>query len=180
MTPSRRPGGQPDEEFPGFRFRQDVQGDRSDSRFQFTEVVAAGDQDETDGAFGQQRLDLARIAGVVQDQQGLLILHAVSPVPDPFIEGGGQVPGVHPDRGQQHPQCLEWGCGVLVRCVAMQVHLQLPVGEAVLDQVGQVHGQRGLADPGIPSMACTPPWMVNTPPCPFDRSMRSRKACTSS
>ena len=112
--------------------------------------MAAGDQDEGSWAFGQQRPDLARITGVVQDQQGPLLFHAVSPVPDPFVQGGGQVPGVHPDCGQQHAQCLEGGCGVLIKCVAMQVHLQLRVGEAVLDQVGQVHGQRGLADPGHP------------------------------
>ncbi len=114
-------------------------------RGQAAQVVAAGDQHRTAGIARQQRPDLVRRGRVVQHQQQ-------PPAGQQRAEHGALLVGVqrdllggHAQRAQEPGQHVHRG-----RCragrVAAQVHVELPVREPVAQQVGHVHGERGLAN----------------------------------
>jgi hypothetical protein len=168
----RQPGAQPDElggrarlggeplraqatgqQFTCVAVGEHVQGERvrTFGGDQPGQRVSAGDQHQAGGAGRQQRADLRLVAGVVGHDQHLLARQQRPVQPGLGCQLGRDPLARHAEGFQEPADRLarrDRGAGGVE---AAQVHIQLPVGEAVCGLMGPVHRQRGLAHPGGPA-----------------------------
>ncbi len=118
-----------------------VQGDQAG------EPVPAGDHHQAGVRAGQQRADLLRLADVVEDDQRPGAGQSAAQEGESTVLVGGDAGGGDAERVQEAAGHV----GGVDRCPgrveAAQVGEELPVGEVVGHPVGEVHGERGLADP---------------------------------
>ena len=112
---------------------------------QLGEPVAAGDQHRAAVGRGQQRTHLLGVPGVVQHDQDPGAAQQAAIAGGALLEPGRHLGGVLAEGAQPLAEHGLRGQRVLVG--AEQVHVQLPVREALGDPVRDVHGQRGLAEP---------------------------------
>ena len=118
-------------------------------RGQPAQVVAARDQHQTRGRAGQQRPHLVGVAGVVEHDQHPLARQPRAVERAERVLVGGHLVVRHAERVQEPGEDR-------VRRdrrpggVAVQVDVEVAVGEAVGGAVGPVPRERGLADPGRP------------------------------
>jgi hypothetical protein len=89
--------------------------------------------------------------GVIQHHQHPPPSQDLPQQPGPLLHLRRHLLSRDTETAQEHLQYLTRLDRVLTVGVAAQVRVQVPVRELVLQQVGGVHGQRGLADPGGPA-----------------------------
>jgi hypothetical protein len=140
----------PGDQLAGLGLRHDVQGEdaRPHRGDQAVKPVPAGDHDGAPPAAGQQRPHLVGVAGVVQQDQHPL------PGQDAAVQGRLRV-GRLRDLGTRHAQRLQEAADRLPgrdrtggRVEALEVDVELPVGEVASRTVGPDRGQRALAHAG--------------------------------
>ena len=104
----------------------------------------AGDQGGAARGAGQQRADLGGVAGVVQQDQDAAAVEGGAVERGPFLEAvgdGGVGDAEGAQEGAEHG--LRFGDG---GAGALQVDVELAVGELLACGVRDMHGQGGLAD----------------------------------
>jgi hypothetical protein len=111
------------------------------------QVVPAGHQRHAGAATGQQWAHLIGVAGVVEHDQHLPVGHQRPVVGGPLGQVDRDVRAVHAEAAQERGERVGRGHRLL-GVEPTQVHIELPVGEAVGDAVRPVDGERGLAGTG--------------------------------
>lgn len=95
------------------------------------EGVAAGDHHPTAGMAWQQRTHLGGVAGVVQHQQEPPAAGEGAVVDGGLIHLWRNGSGVNPEAAQQVAEGLEGLHRLEAECAAVQVQVELPIGELV-------------------------------------------------
>ncbi len=142
---------QPDdagEEFDRFLPAQQSQP-RAVDGFQAGQRAAAGDQRQTGAVAGQQGADLVLVGGVVQKEQHPALAQHRAQQTAALVGRGGDSGLGHTERVQKPGEHLARRGGIRVH--AAQVDGVLPVREAWRQSMGGVHGEGGLAQPGLPA-----------------------------
>ena len=136
---------------------------------QFRQPVAGRDEHRARRAARQQRPDLLHVARVVEDDQDPLARQ-----PGPELRGALLL--AHRDARGVGAQVTEEPGQHLGRVrglsSAVEVGIQLPVGELTGQQMRRVHGERGLAEPARsppPAPPGPPPGWRRRPPRPAAR-----------
>jgi hypothetical protein len=114
---------------------------------QAAQDLAAGDQHRACWAAGQQEADLGGVVGVVQqDEQPALGGSQRPPARGRLLGLRGDSGGLYAQGPQQLPEGADGGAWWLPWGGAVEVDVQLPVGEPVGELVGGLDRQGGLAD----------------------------------
>jgi hypothetical protein len=115
------------------------------------ELAAAGDQSEAGGADRQQRAHLLLVIGVVQQHEHAPLGQQAAVQAHLSLQTGRNPLRRDPECVKEAADGLLWIERRSGGVESPQVHVQLPVGEAVGDPASPVHGQGGLANPGGPA-----------------------------
>jgi hypothetical protein len=138
---------QPAEQLDRVAGRQDVEVEVVGA-VQAGEQLAAGDQRPAARRGRQQRCDLGGIGRVVQHHQQAPVGDLGAEHGAGFLQLGGDGGGVDAERAEEAAQDVEGLQRLQAGAGAVQVGVQLPVGEVTGGEVRGVDGQGGLADPG--------------------------------
>ena len=138
--------GHPGKQLDGRLGRQDVQVDQS-CPLQPGQAAPAGHQHPAARAPRQQGPHLGLAAGIVQHHQHPPVGQQHPVALSPLLEAVGNAAPIQAQSPQEPGQ--DRTRIQRVRLGALEVHIQLAVGELVSQSMGDVHGQGRLADPGF-------------------------------